>query len=59
MSQFADTSCVSRGEISPNQLLFASAGGTGDCKIWNINDTHLRGSLLGHLTKVHSLAFHP
>ncbi|CAD8193638.1 unnamed protein product [Paramecium octaurelia] len=59
MSQFGDSSGISRSTISPNQKYLATAGGSGECKLWDIETASLKSSLLGHLTKCHSIAFHP
>lgn len=59
MAQFADAAGVSRGTLSPNEEHFATAGGSGECKIYNLANANLESSLLGHLTKCHSVAFHP
>ncbi|CAD8212822.1 unnamed protein product [Paramecium pentaurelia] len=59
MSQFGDSSGISRSTISPNQKYLATAGGSGECKLWDIESASLKSSFLGHLTKCHSIAFHP
>ena len=58
-SQYADTRCVSRGCLSPNEELFASAGWSGECKVWGIPDCLLRTTLKGHTDRVISIRFHP
>lgn len=35
MSIFADPSAVAKGVLSPDQKLFATAGGRGECKVWS------------------------
>ena len=40
-------------------MYLATAGGSGECKLWNIETAQLKSSMLGHLTKCHSIAFHP
>lgn len=37
-SQYADERCVSRGDLSYDNELFATAGWSGDCKVWGIPD---------------------
>lgn len=59
MGQYADAGGVLRGALSPNEALYATAGGSGECRVWDVNDTSLKASLLGHLTRCHSVAFHP
>ncbi|CAD8127642.1 unnamed protein product [Paramecium sonneborni] len=59
MSQFGDSSGISRSTISPDQKYLATAGGSGECKLWDIETATLKSSFLGHLTKCHSIAFHP
>ena len=37
-SQYADDRCVSRGCLSPDELLFATSGWSSDCKVWGVPD---------------------
>lgn len=37
-SQYADERCVSRGDLSPNEEFYATAGWSGDCKVWGVPD---------------------
>jgi len=37
-SQYADDRCVSRGCLSPDEELFATAGWSGQCKVWGVPD---------------------
>jgi WD40 repeat protein len=60
MSQFGDTSAVTRGCFSPDDSLFATGGGSGEASVWSVPGCELRTSLKeGHLTKIHDLRFHP
>ncbi|CAD8113087.1 unnamed protein product [Paramecium sonneborni] len=51
MSQFGDSSGISRSTISPDKKYLATAGGSGECKLWDIETATLKSSLLVHLTK--------
>lgn len=41
MAQFVDAAGVSRGTLSPNEEYFATAGGTGECKIYSLANVSL------------------
>ena len=58
-SQYADDRCVSRGVLSPDDELFATAGWSGDCRIWGVPDCQLRTELKGHKDRVINIKFHP
>lgn len=59
MSQFGDTSNISKGEFSQNNEFFATAGGSGACKVWTVPNCDVKTELNGHITKVHDIKFHP
>jgi U4/U6 small nuclear ribonucleoprotein PRP4 len=58
-SQYADTRCVSRGCLSPDEQLFATSGWSGNCNIWGVPDCQLRTELKGHKDRVVNIRFHP
>ena len=58
-SEYADTRCVSRGCLSDDEELYATAGWGGDCKVWNIKDCSLAATLKGHTDRVICIKFHP
>ena len=58
-SQYADDRCVARGHLSPDESLFATAGWSGNCKIWGIPDCLFRTDLKGHRDRVCCIRFHP
>lgn len=58
-SQYADTRCVSRGVLSPDEKLFATSGWSGECKLWSLPDCNLVSNLSGHKDRVISIKFHP
>ena len=58
-SQYADTRCVSRGCLNPDESLFATSGWSGECKVWGIPDCMLKTTLSGHNDRVVSIRFHP
>jgi U4/U6 small nuclear ribonucleoprotein PRP4 len=58
-SQFADDRCVSRGDLSYNNELYATSGWSGECKVWGIPDWEIRTNLKGHRDRVNHIKFHP
>ncbi|KRX01656.1 WD40-repeat-containing domain [Pseudocohnilembus persalinus] len=58
-SQYADTNTISKGAFSKDNQFYATAGGSGICKIWNIPNCDEKTSLNGHVSKVHDIQFHP
>ena len=58
-SQYADDRCVSKGTLSPDEELFATAGWSGICRVWGVPDCQLRTELKGHTDRVINLRFHP
>lgn len=59
MCQFGDCSSLIRGHFINDQSLYASCGGSGDCKIWSIPDCELKTKLMGHANRVNDIKFHP
>ena len=59
MCQFGDTSSLIRGSFIKDGSLFASSGGSGDCKVWSIPECELRTKLMGHVGRVNDIKFHP
>lgn len=59
MCQFGDCSSLIRGNFLYDQSLFATSGGSGDCKIWSIPDCELKTKLMGHCNRVNDIKFHP
>lgn len=59
MCQFGDCSSLIRGNFLYDQSMFATCGGSGDCKIWSIPDCHLKTKLMGHCNRVNDVKFHP
>jgi U4/U6 small nuclear ribonucleoprotein PRP4 len=58
-SQYVDTRCVSRGDLSTDGSLFATSGWSGDCKIWSIPDCEHKATLKGHNDRAICIKFHP
>ena len=58
-SQSADERCVSRGCLSPDEELFATAGWSGTCRVWGVPDCQIRTELKGHSDRVINIRFHP
>ena len=48
-----------RGSFIKDGSLFASSGGSGDCKVWSIPECELRTKLMGHVGRVNDIKFHP
>ncbi|EGR27403.1 u4 u6 small nuclear ribonucleoprotein, putative [Ichthyophthirius multifiliis] len=59
MSQFADSSTVSRGSFNLDCNFIATAGGSGVSKIWRVPQCDLVSRLEGHLSKVHDIQWNP
>ena len=58
-SQYGDDRFISKGALSPDETLFATAGWTGLCRVWGVPDCQLRTELKGHDDKAISICFHP
>lgn len=62
-SQYADDRCVSRGDLSQNNELYATSGWSGECKVWAIPETEYTFEkcthLIGHRDRVNHIRFHP
>lgn len=59
MCQFGDCSSLIQGHFIYDQSLYATSGGSGDCKIWSIPDCELKSKLMGHCNRVNDIKFHP
>jgi len=59
MSQFADSSCASKGCFSSDGKYFATSGWSGLCKIWSVPDCNLQTTLLGHINRAIDIQFNP
>jgi len=62
-SQYADERCVSRGDLSWDNQLYATSGWSGDCKVWGIPENEYSfekcTELKGHRDRVNHIRFHP
>lgn len=59
MSQFADSSCASKGCFSSDGKYFATSGWSGLCKVWSVPDCNLSSTLLGHINRAIDIQFNP
>ena len=59
MCQYADTGNITKGNFSPNQQYYATAGASGQCKIWSIPECELKCQLIGHTNRANNINFHP
>jgi U4/U6 small nuclear ribonucleoprotein PRP4 len=59
MCQYGDSSALSRGAFSHDSKYYATAGSTGQCKIWSVPDCGEVTHLNGHLIKVNDVVFNP
>ncbi|CAI2364734.1 unnamed protein product [Moneuplotes crassus] len=63
-SQYADERCVSRGDLSKDNKLFATSGWSGESKVWGLPEGEeytfdLCTELKGHRDRVIHIRFHP
>ena len=62
-TEFGDSSCISRGILSPDDSKFAISGWSGDCKIYDLTQNSAEPQkiteLIGHSYQVYDINFHP
>jgi U4/U6 small nuclear ribonucleoprotein PRP4 len=58
-TQFGDIGNVMRGCFSPDNQLYATAGGSSEGRLWSIPSADEKSKLFGHTGKLHDIVFHP
>lgn len=62
-TEFGDSSCISRGVLSPDDSIFAISGWSGECNLYSLSNNpkepQIITQLLGHHYQVYDIIFHP
>ena len=60
VSEFADTTCVAKGQLSPDEKFYTTVGWSGECKVWtDLDCPRVATVLLGHKYQVFDVDYHP
>jgi U4/U6 small nuclear ribonucleoprotein PRP4 len=59
LCQKADNSCISTGSFSNDGKYYATAGWSGEAKVWNVPSCQLHMNLFGHMDRVIDIQFSP